>query len=88
MAPRQSVKRRLDDMKREIRQAVPNARRKSPAAGEGASTLNVARRANIVAAANVGEDGASREASASQQVRVSQRDGRTQVVSESDHNTS
>lgn len=72
MATLKGFKRQIDDLKQDIKRAVADARAKSSAAEVGTRNLNVAGRANTVVAKNVGTEGSSHSASASQRVCIRQ----------------
>jgi hypothetical protein len=71
MSAGDSIKDKLDEVRRRAKQVA----RSRP----GAATINVAGRANHVSAINSGASASNRQASASQTVRVRQRDGTGEV---------
>jgi hypothetical protein len=64
-----------DDLKRgnkEVRDAAKRTMREAAAGGDGSSHINVARRTNIKVARNIGHDGGTAHASATQVAPIEQ----------------
>jgi len=72
MAKNRDLKRGFDQLKRGIKRAVEEARAGSGGASGSAHHVNVAGRANVVVAKNVGREGSSHAASSTQRVRIRQ----------------
>jgi len=73
MAKNRDLKRGFEQLKRGIKRAAGETRAGSGGASGSAHHVNVAGRANVVVAKNVGREGSSHTASASQRVRIRQK---------------
>ena len=72
MAKNRELKRGFDQLKRGIKRAVEEAQAGSGGGSRRAHNVNVAGRANVAVAKNVGREGSSHGASATQRVRIRQ----------------
>jgi hypothetical protein len=73
----------MDELKRSIKQAVEQVRAAAEQSDSGdVAHVNVAGRKNVVVSGSIGEPGGTHGASSKQRVRIRQRNGETEEVTE------
>ncbi len=87
MARTGDLRRRVEDLKQGVRRAAKATREAAGGPAPGVHDVNVAGRANVVIARNVGTDGSAHGASAIQRTRIRQSGDETHEQTETTRST-